>query len=119
MIDDKRRQSQAEITAATFRSSAASDKPKPEIMPDSDRKRLDELRAMNPSPMPERTSEQEAEFLDLERRERDALWASQDARVAELQAKTLTPDEAKELQDLQATIDNQYRAQVRRGSSKP
>lgn len=93
--------------------------PDPELMSDHDRERLDELRAMNPAQMPVRTPEQEVEFLDLERREQEDLWAEQDARVEELRAKVLTPDEARELQDLQMTIDNQRRAMVRRGEPKP
>lgn len=93
--------------------------PQPEPMSDHDRERLDELRAMSPAQMPPRTPEQEAELLDLERRDREVLWASQDARVAELQAKVMTPDEERELQDLQMTIDNQRRANVRRGEPKP
>lgn len=93
--------------------------PQPELMSDRDHERLDELRAMNPAQMPARTPEQEAEFLELERREQEDLWAEQDARVEELRAKVLTPDEARELQDLQMTIDNQRRAMVRRGEPKP
>jgi hypothetical protein len=93
--------------------------PHPELMSDHDRKRLGELRAMSPGQMPARTPEQEAEFIELERREQDVLWSAQDARVAELQAKQLTPAEQAELQDLQVTIDNQRRAAVRRGDPNP
>jgi len=96
------------------------------VLTDAHREELEHLRSKGPVRTEPRSPEEEARLHELELMERDELWASQDARHAELTERdakaaefALTEAERQELSMLRKTIDDQNRAHARATEPAP